>query len=290
MKDIFSMRSMLRLKEFNKKNLICEHSANGIQITWFNPNFTGMRGPEPNLKMHWHTFYEVHFILDGFVRYQGGDGQSTVVNAGEFIFIPPRHEHVMTEESDTFKKIGLAFSVSESDAISYVFPEQIYCMPITEEIADLFSVISLALERTNGSEVSIIINSILSLILFLSDRVIDRTEYSAIAGTDERVARAKRFIEDNTMRNVSVGEVASFVCLSTKQLGRLFREAEGMTVSEFIARHRCKRAKVLLEENELSLSQIAEALAFPNEYNFNRYFKRTEGITPGVYRKVKGRT
>ena len=196
----------------------------------------------------------------------------------------------MTEESDTFKKIGLAFSVTESDAISYVFPEQIYRMPITEEIADLFSVISLALERTNGSEVSIIINSILSLILFLSDRVIDRTEDSAIAGTDERVARAKRFIEDNTMRNVSVGEVASFVCLSTKQLGRLFREAEGMTVSEFIARHRCKRAKMLLEENELSLAQIAEALAFPNEYNFNRYFKRTEGITPGVYRKVKGRT
>ena len=289
MKNMFSMRSMLRLKEFNKKNLISAHSENGIHITWFNPNFSGIRGPEPNLKMHWHTFYEVHFILEGFVSYQTADGETVTVNAGEFLFIPPRNEHVMTQESEHFKKIGLAFSVSDSDAINYVFPQCIFYKSITKEITELFSIISFALERNNGTEVSIIVNSILSLILFLSDSATSKVESSVRIGPDERVTRAKRFIEDNTMRNLSVGEVASFVCLSTKQLGRLFQTSEGLTVSEFIARSRCERAKALLEENDLSLAEIAEVLGFPNEYNFNRFFKRIEGITPGVYRKVKGR-
>ncbi len=46
---------------------------------------------------------------------------------------------------------------------------------------------------------------------------------------------------------------------------------------------KCSIARDLLSTN-MSMSEISEAIGMSNEYSFNRFFKRVEGMTPGRYR------
>ena len=47
-----------------------------------------------------------------------------------------------------------------------------------------------------------------------------------------------------------------------------------------------EKAKQLLRENELSVRQIADALAFDTPSYFSKTFKRVTGLTPSAYKKL----
>ena len=52
---------------------------------------------------------------------------------------------------------------------------------------------------------------------------------------------------------------------------------------------KARQARKLLLETELSLQQISEMLGFSEHNNFNRFFKRIEGMPPGIFRLSKGK-
>ena len=56
--------------------------------------------------------------------------------------------------------------------------------------------------------------------------------------------------------------------------------------AEFIRSERLKEAKKELTESNAPLKSVSEALGWSNEYNFIRFFKDTEGIPPGQFRKI----
>lgn len=68
-------------------------------------------------------------------------------------------------------------------------------------------------------------------------------------------------------------------------LKRVFRTIYGVTFSDYVASHRMHMARRLLTETELSIAEIARKLQYNNSQNFIRFFRKTEGITPGEYRK-----
>ena len=289
MKDLFSKKAILKLREFNKKSSFSGNDRNGINIMWFNPNFSDEHRLKSNLKMHWHTFYEVHFMLEGFVTYQTKDEKLFTVKEGEFLFIPPGNEHIIINEGRTFKKFGLTFSCSDECNVKYIFKDEIFKGSGKGWIEHIFSTIAQGLETDNGTETCIVRNCVNNLILFMTEQIIDTSIDTSGISADERIIRVKRFIEDNSMRDISVEEAASFVYLSSKHLGRLFKKHTNMNISDFIEKSRCERAKMLLEDKSIPISEIAERLSFSNEYNFSRFFKRVEGFTPGTYREIKGR-
>jgi len=97
---------------------------------------------------------------------------------------------------------------------------------------------------------------------------------------------AKKYINDNVHTPLTVPEVADYCCISPKQLTRIFLREEGIHISEYIRRTRCKQIERLLSNPALSLRAISEEMGFANEYYFNTYFKKHSGMTPGTYRRT----
>lgn len=60
-------------------------------------------------------------------------------------------------------------------------------------------------------------------------------------------------------------------------------------LGEYVARCRMEHAVRLLEETELSISEVAERSGFRHARNFSTLFKAEKGMTPGQWRKEKGR-
>ncbi|MBC7891837.1 MAG: helix-turn-helix transcriptional regulator [Sphingobacteriaceae bacterium] len=71
-----------------------------------------------------------------------------------------------------------------------------------------------------------------------------------------------------------------------KYLSTLFSETEGLTIEEFTIRQRLERVKELLEDGELSLTEIADRLHYSSVQYLSNQFKKGTGLTPGQYRQA----
>jgi len=84
----------------------------------------------------------------------------------------------------------------------------------------------------------------------------------------------------------SVAFYADYLHVHPKYLSQVISTETGLTASEWIHKQVILEAKILLQDNTLSIGIIAENLNFPDVSTFGKYFKRYEGITPKQYRNT----
>ena len=75
------------------------------------------------------------------------------------------------------------------------------------------------------------------------------------------------------------------VSRSESQTIRIFKKAFGVTPYAYLLAKKIDFSKKLLENTNLSISQIADKLCFADEYYFSNTFKNKVGIAPSTYRK-----
>ena len=100
-----------------------------------------------------------------------------------------------------------------------------------------------------------------------------------------RLARMVSYIENHLGEKIELAQIAEHVNVSRTYASAIFKEELGITISEFIMRERILEAKRLLRETDLTVSAIADSLAFCSQSYFTKNFTAMEGITPGEYRK-----
>ena len=66
---------------------------------------------------------------------------------------------------------------------------------------------------------------------------------------------------------------------------RYFKEKLGVTIGTVMASMRVELAARMLREPEMSIQQVAEALSFPDQSSFGKFFKKHTGLSPLKYRQ-----
>ncbi|MGO9114870.1 MAG: AraC family transcriptional regulator [Thermoguttaceae bacterium] len=98
--------------------------------------------------------------------------------------------------------------------------------------------------------------------------------------------RAIQAIRENSVKPPSVAELAAFSGVSENTLRRDFRRKTGLTPLEFVTSVRIEKAKVMLRETDLDVTDIAIRLGFSSSQYFATVFMRITGKTPRDYRKA----
>jgi AraC-like DNA-binding protein len=98
------------------------------------------------------------------------------------------------------------------------------------------------------------------------------------------ITRAKQFITDHQTEELSLGEVAKAVNTSKFYFCKMFKKATGINFTDYLSRVRTERAKNLLLNPNLRVSEIAYEVGFQSLTHFNRVFKRILGRSPTEYR------
>jgi len=96
--------------------------------------------------------------------------------------------------------------------------------------------------------------------------------------------RVREFVEEHLEENISIQALASIAGLSMYHFARAFKQSEGMTPHEYLIHCRVQRAKDLLAETDLPLSEIALASGFSDQSHCARRFREHVGVTPSSYR------
>jgi AraC-like DNA-binding protein/ligand-binding sensor protein len=99
------------------------------------------------------------------------------------------------------------------------------------------------------------------------------------------ITRAKEFISENHEEDISLGQVAKAVNTSTFHFCKMFKKATGLHFTEYVSRVRIEKAKNLLLNPNLRVSEIAYQVGFQSLTHFNRVFKRIMGQSPKKFRE-----
>jgi AraC-like DNA-binding protein/ligand-binding sensor protein len=98
------------------------------------------------------------------------------------------------------------------------------------------------------------------------------------------ITHARQFIQENQAEDLSLGMVAKAVNMSTFYFCKMFKKATGLNFTNYVSRVRVEKARNLLLNRNLRISEIAYDIGFQSLTHFNRVFKKITGQSPTEYR------
>ncbi|QGP91129.1 HTH-type transcriptional activator RhaR [Neomoorella glycerini] len=125
---------------------------------------------------------------------------------------------------------------------------------------------------------------VLERLMVLVDQVVASREQR----NSSLIERASKFIEANFSQDLTLQEVAQQVYLNPCYFSRLFKQVKGQNFIDYLTRVRLRAAKELLLNTNLPVAAIAERVGYHDARYFSQVFKKQEGYTPSVFRKIGG--
>lgn len=101
-----------------------------------------------------------------------------------------------------------------------------------------------------------------------------------------RLYKARDYAYATLDQPISLDDLAYVACLSTNYFLRSFRGLFKQTPHQFIIDKRMSRAKQLLKETEMSVSEVCLSVGFQSLGSFSWLFKRRVGLSPEAFRRA----
>lgn len=96
------------------------------------------------------------------------------------------------------------------------------------------------------------------------------------------------FIDEHYMdEDISLNTAANVANVSSNHFSALFSQNMGQTFIEYLTSLRMNKAKELLRCTGMRSSEIAGEIGYKDAHYFSYLFKKTQGMTPSDYRKVR---
>jgi AraC-like DNA-binding protein/mannose-6-phosphate isomerase-like protein (cupin superfamily) len=138
----------------------------------------------------------------------------------------------------------------------------------------------------NGLKNINIIRSYFLTLLHEANRVYKPGEKTSTQ-REELSNKFRELVFTSSRKYHAVSDYASLLSVSPNHLNKVVKAATGKSPGKWIDEAILLEAKVLLAQNELSISEVANAVGFEDQSYFTRLFKKHTGITPSEYRIEK---
>jgi len=128
----------------------------------------------------------------------------------------------------------------------------------------------------------------LYLILLEAKRSYERQELNTSADPNENAAllsNFRRLVSRHYVGKHKVSEYAELLRISANHLNRVVKTTTGKTASDTIREMLVLEAKSMLKYTTKSIGEISHSLDFSDPTTFNRFFRRSTGITPLEFRQ-----
>ena len=112
-----------------------------------------------------------------------------------------------------------------------------------------------------------------------------RGKHTTYSGFERKaLLKAKEILCDHYSSPPTIPELAKMVALNEHKLKSGFRDMYGKSIYEYVRSLRMKNASHLLENIDLSISEIAGMVGYVNTSHFARAFRNEYGLNPSVFR------
>ncbi|HEX2970589.1 MAG TPA: AraC family transcriptional regulator [Bacteroidales bacterium] len=101
---------------------------------------------------------------------------------------------------------------------------------------------------------------------------------------NKRMSDVYTFIRENYFKQISLEKISRIAGMNPISFSRYFKLNCGSGFVEYLNKTRTNKACYLLRETDYQVNEIAMECGFGSISNFNKQFRKTEGISPKEYR------
>jgi YesN/AraC family two-component response regulator len=106
-----------------------------------------------------------------------------------------------------------------------------------------------------------------------------------MSAPDPRISKALAFLDEHFAEPMSLTRLAAEMGLGRFHFCRLFRRDTGQRLRDYLLDLRVRRAKILLENDQIPVTQVANAVGFTRLSHFDKTLRRVVGQSPTEYRR-----
>ena len=243
---------------------------------------------DPCLLEHSHRLYQLVAITSGKSTVALA-GERVTVEEGDILFLAPGLLHTLYSTEGEMSADEVRFSVSDEMAalLAHVPPR---ILGDAERIRSLlgFAVLEGVERRPHYRElVALSVESILYVLarahapqLAEGVPLMSRSE-----GVATGIETVREYLENNFDERITLGSLAERFSLTREHLCRSFTAAFGVSPIHYLNVCRYERARTLLAETDLSVTEIAAATGYSSIHYFSRAFSSAAGRSPYEYRR-----
>ena len=112
----------------------------------------------------------------------------------------------------------------------------------------------------------------------------DETETKKNATSLEIACTVASYVNSRISEKISLSDLAGSAYMSESRFGHVFKSVTGVAPLDFVESIRLARARELLAETDLSITEIAMRCGFADHSYFTLRFRRASGASPSKFR------
>lgn len=283
------------------QNVLFEESIDGLYISRVVRDF---KFTMPDVHTHYND-YEVYYLLEGERCYFIGT-KIYHLKQGGLVFVrrnvihktalsrEAHHDRILLEISRSY--LESVFAITGELTLHDFFQDDCIILSLESEEQNFITELLLALGRELGTKNSgfrLLAKSLVAELFIYAKRMENKTNPSASSRTDDprhrQIEQIACYIAENCCSPLSLNSIAEQFYMNKCYLSRIFKEITGFTVNGYLHARRIQKARSLLIQNSMNISEVSEAAGYENLTYFERVFKKHTGMSPLEYRRQYGK-
>lgn len=156
-----------------------------------------------------------------------------------------------------------------------------------QEVLECVRKIELIQDRVASYEVSLM-KAYLQLILAIGSKEKQLDLHHSNDRVENDYIKFRELIELHFKTERSIGFYADYFHISADQFSKKIKDTFGKSPSTLLNERMILEAKKLLHLTHKNINIIAHELGFQDEFYFSRYFKKSVGVSPKIFREKVG--
>lgn len=233
-----------------------------------------------------HPFWELMYINRGCgsISYRG---KRHSFSEGDLLLARPYQMHqVHLAEKESLEMLYVGFSIVTDSAVQRNgdVPLALYGKGENPFVKEMLREIAVGLK---AGERQLHMGSLLQVLFFVVESLLrtDETGVSGKRGARILAEKAKRFLDSNICRQVSIAELSNELCVSPHYCIDIFREVFNISPKRYHTLLRMNLAATMLRDSKTRISEIADVMGFGSIHHFSKRFKDCYRVSPSGYRK-----
>lgn len=292
---------------------ICLHGTRSFACAFYQ---TRPEGKGTLVKHHWHDEVEILYFLGGDFRLEINMEQFFIRSEALYFINPGELHSIFTENAKSAGEDAIVFSpdilkfdscdAAQTQLIQPIqngkllfprclLPEDEAFLPVRNAFLETMRSFSQPSSKASTQKNGVVTDDLTSQLFIKSAllRILAVLSGSGLftpteKNLDKRVEELKTvltYIKENYREKIYIQDLAAQVNMNAQYFCRFFKKSIGRSPMEYLNEYRLKQSLRLLEETDLSVTEVCLECGYNNLGNFLRAFKKYAGTTPLKYRK-----
>ncbi|MGN1295751.1 MAG: AraC family transcriptional regulator [Bacilli bacterium] len=280
---------------------LVRHGTPDFPFAFYNDSYAYLK--DLYFYLHYHDEFEIVFCVKGDMKFLI-DGEEVLVDEGGMILVNSNVLHQVCHSSYPSSKINtLVFSskmfslfpgsLIETKYLNNLYLQNFTCLvcspslPYQKKVIDEFASLRQYICKPDFYEIGIHITLLKGL-----EAIVSSLEHMTFIHkknkVDNRIRKAIDFISSSYSESITLEDIASSINLSPSECCKLFKKTMNTSPITYLTMHRINMARSLLQDFNLSITEVALQCGFSSSNYFTITFKKLTGMTPRDYQnKIK---